>query len=61
MNDTGLPSPFMDIMILSPASRTSAMAAWNAGSVARTTAPGQPRSAIIVSSSASLASNGPSS
>ena len=31
MNDTGFPSPFIDIMMLRPASRTAAMSAWNAG------------------------------
>ena len=38
--ETGFASPFIDIMIFSPASRTSAMPAWNAASVARTTWPG---------------------
>ena len=58
MKDTGLASPFIDIMMLRPASRTAAMAFWNGASVARTTAPGWPRSAMRVSSSASFASRG---
>ena len=41
-----MPSPFIDIMMLSPALRTSQTAAWKAGSSASTTAPGKPRSAI---------------
>ena len=55
MNDTGLPSPFIDIMMFRPASRTLAMSAWNAGSVACTTWLVNPRSAISASSSASFA------
>ncbi len=54
MNDTGFPSPFIDIMMLSPASRTAAISAWNVASVARTTASGWPRSPISSSSSIQL-------
>ena len=39
-NETGFPSPFIDIMMLRPALRTSHTARWNAGSTASTTAPG---------------------
>ena len=61
MKETGFPSPFMLIMMLSPASRTSAMAAWKPGSTTRTTCPGWPRSAIIASSASSERSSGASS
>ena len=39
MNETGLPSPFIDIMMLSPAVRTSVMPAWSLGSRTSTTPP----------------------
>ena len=52
MNDTGLPSPFMLIMMLSPALRTSHSAFCAAASVMRTTLPGKPRSPISSTSSA---------
>ena len=57
MKETGFPSPFMDIMMLSPASRTSATCAWKPGSATRTTWPGRPRSPIISSSRSSAASS----
>ncbi len=59
MNDTGFASPFIDIMMLSPASRTAAISAWNAASVARTTS-GYPSSRISVSSSPSFPTSGAS-
>ena len=60
MKDTGFPSPFIDIMMFSPASRTAAISAWKPGSSARTTLLDWPRSPISASSSASLASRGAS-
>jgi hypothetical protein len=41
MKETGFPSPFMDIMMLSPASRTSAIAAWKPPSTRAHHLPGQ--------------------
>ncbi len=46
MNDTGLPSPFKLIMMLSPALRTSHSARCAPASVISTTLPGKPRSPI---------------
>ncbi len=46
MKETGLPSPFIDIMMLSPALRTSHSADCGPGSGISTTLPGMPRSAI---------------
>ncbi len=46
MNDTGLPSPFMLIMMLSPALRTSHSAFCAFASGISTTEPGKPRSPI---------------
>ena len=46
MNDTGFPSPFIDIMMLRPALRTSQMSFCSLGSVTSTTLPGRPRSPI---------------
>src|SRR5205807_1341881 len=44
MKDTGLPSPFIDIMMFSPALRISHTAFCRGASVISTTAPGKPRS-----------------
>ena len=44
MNDTGLPSPFIDIMMLRPALRTSHNSFCACGSVMRTSASRRPRS-----------------
>jgi hypothetical protein len=41
MKETGFPSPFIDIMMLRPASRTSAIAAWKPPSVTAHHLPGQ--------------------
>jgi hypothetical protein len=46
MKETGFPSPFMDIMMLRPALRTSQMSFCRRASVISTTLPGSPRSAI---------------
>ena len=40
MNEIGFPSPFIDIMMLSPALRTAVISAWDAASGSRTTEPG---------------------
>ena len=56
MNDTGLPSPFIDIMMLSPALRTSQMSFCSLGSVTSTTLPGRPRSPMSSTSRASCVS-----
>ena len=40
MNDTGFPSPFIDIMMLRPALRTAVISAWDAASGSLTTEPG---------------------
>ena len=54
MHETGLPSPFMDIMMLSPDLRTSQTSFCNPGSIASTTASGKPCVAISSSNSRSL-------
>ncbi len=59
MNETGFPSPFMLIMMLRPALRTSHSAFWADASVMRTTDPGRPRSPIV-STSRSRPRRGPS-
>ena len=46
MKDTGLPSPFIDIMMFSPALRTSQTAFCCGASAISTTLPGKPRSPI---------------
>ena len=51
MKETGLPSPFIDIMMLRPALRTSQSAFCCVASVISTTLPGRPRSAISWTSS----------
>ena len=53
MKDTGLPSPFMLIMMLSPALRTSHSAFCAPASVICTTLPGSPRSPISATRSPS--------
>ncbi|MNS72719.1 hypothetical protein D3C72_1061390 [compost metagenome] len=53
MKDTGLPSPFMLIMMFRPALRTSHSAFWGPASGISTTEPGRPRSAISSTSRAS--------
>ena len=55
MNDTGFPSPFIDIMMLSPALRTSQTSFCSFGSVISTTLPGKPRSPVSSTSRASFA------
>ena len=42
MNETGFPSPFIDIMMFRQASRTSQTGFWRAGSITSTTASGKP-------------------
>ena len=39
MKETGFPSPFIDIMMFSPALRTAVMSAWDFASRVRTTEP----------------------
>src|SRR5213596_841483 len=59
MKETGLPSPFIDIMMLRPAFLTSHTSRWSAASTMRITLPGLPRSAISAARCSSL-SAGPS-
>ena len=62
MKETGLPSPFIDIMMLSPASRTAAMSAWKRGIGGAHDRAGIARDRpSALSSSASFASSGASS
>ena len=46
MKDTGFPSPFIDMTMLSPALRTDQISCWNPGSSALTTAAANPRLAM---------------
>src|SRR5881396_3525082 len=54
MKETGLPSPFIDIMMLRPAFLTSHTSRWSAASTMRITLPGLPRSAISAARCSSL-------
>ena len=61
MIETGFASPFIDIMMLSPAERTDQISAWAFASLTLTTAFGNPISAIRSSSSSSFSRSARSS